>query len=212
MSDGSKMTRALAKKLGSFEALGRLLGVSGRAAKHYADGIRVPRPAVRSALEGLGVPASSWPVSNRPGGLARSTKAEAAPARSKDAEPLEQTNGAPVSGRAEETPAPSAPEEDGLDARELVRKILAEARGLLRQARADRQASYRDKASLLNAATAAVRLLARVSGALEITEAQIVRSLPFREVLARVEDALTPFPEAARSVGEALRPRGREGG
>jgi hypothetical protein len=58
--------------------------------------------------------------------------------------------------------------------------------------------------SLANAITSAARLLARLSGQLEITEAQIVRSAPWRKLKGLLDQALAPYPEAARSVVRAI--------
>jgi len=50
----------------------------------------------------------------------------------------------------------------------------------------------------------ATALLARLDGSLEIAESQIVRSKPWRDLLALIKRTLRPYPEAARAFKMAL--------
>ncbi len=59
-------------------------------------------------------------------------------------------------------------------------------------------------ATLYGQYTNAMRHHAKVSGALDITEAQIVRSAPFVKVRAVIERALEKHPAAYKAVAEAI--------
>jgi hypothetical protein len=71
-------------------------------------------------------------------------------------------------------------------------------------------ASARECASVASSLTSATRLLARLSGALDITKSQIERSPHWAGMMATIADALAPYPDAAAAVAKAL--RASEGG
>lgn len=57
--------------------------------------------------------------------------------------------------------------------------------------------------SIANAITSSSRLLARLSGQLEVTQAQVLRSAAWARLQRTILDALDPFPEALRAVADA---------
>jgi hypothetical protein len=65
-------------------------------------------------------------------------------------------------------------------------------------------ASHREAGRISQAIAAQSRILARASGQFEITQAQIVRSPHFRELLGVIERALEPYPDAVRAVAKAF--------
>jgi hypothetical protein len=62
----------------------------------------------------------------------------------------------------------------------------------------------KELAHLAGQCTNATRLLARLSGSLEVTEAQVVRSLPFSRIIGVMREALRPYPKALEAVVGAL--------
>lgn len=174
----AKVTETLARRLGGFAQLGRRLGVTGRAVQNYAEGKRVPRPAVAAKIVALA----------REGG-------KDAPAR---------PSGPPASSDARKARslrprvAATAP---SLEQQEALVRDLDE---LLVAALADPTAGYRDRASVANAKDRALRTLSDMRGEGQVTEATILRSKAFGRIYAVVLDALKPHPSAAMAVAQAL--------
>jgi hypothetical protein len=69
----------------------------------------------------------------------------------------------------------------------------------------DAEATPRDRAAVATSLTSATRLLARLSGQLEITEAAIVRSHPWRRLMDLLDAVHAVHPEAAKAWAAALR-------
>ncbi len=65
--------------------------------------------------------------------------------------------------------------------------------------------SEKEIATLYGQYTNALRHHAKVSGALDITEAAIVRSAPFVKIRAVIDRALAAHPEAYKAVAEAIK-------
>lgn len=66
------------------------------------------------------------------------------------------------------------------------------------------QVSEREIAALYGQYTNALRHLARLSGSLDITESQVVRSAPFTRVMTVLLDTLRPWPEACKALAGAM--------
>ena len=187
MGEAVKLTRALAKKLGGFEELGRRLGVTGRAAEHYAKGDRMPRPQVRAKLAALGVPESAWGVA-----------ATGTPTRTTRRAPAPVTADGATSARIAARVAATAP------TREQQEALVVDLDAMLVDALADDKASYRDRASVAAAKNAALRTLASMRGETQVTEVQVLRSPAGQRVLGVLFDALRAHPEACAAAAEKL--------
>ena len=63
-----------------------------------------------------------------------------------------------------------------------------------------------EKAKVMASTAGTITLLGKLTGeSREISEARIIRLPAFRRVVDRMKEALRPWPEAARAVGEALK-------
>lgn len=102
-------------------------------------------------------------------------------------------------------PAAAPPLEPTDDARQIAIDTLTALRNRLATCPPS------DVHKVATAITAATRLLARLSGQLEITEAQLLRSAPWAKAMALLERTLERFPDAARAVAEAFEAFGGDG-
>jgi hypothetical protein len=106
--------------------------------------------------------------------------------------------------------APSAPTgngefaDDTRDPKVLVLEVLDGLRAQLRATSTDGTVTPRERASLANACTSALRLYSRLSGELEITEVSILRSAAWARLRRIVLGALDAHPEAAKAVALAV--------
>jgi hypothetical protein len=159
--------------------MARALNLTEGAVRAHAGGLSLPRTAARRRYrERYDVPEESWD-------LPQDT-------------PESSTTSPKPAGRAASTP--EGPE----DARAAVIDLLRVTRAQLEAALADEEVPYRERAQLITSATGLCRLLARLSGQLEITEAQIVRSAPFKRLLDKLDAVLEKHPAAARDWHAAL--------
>ena len=115
----------------------------------------------------------------------------------------------PIAHGPEPTPAtPRRPKADkadgGTDARAVCVNTIARLQQELDALNEDDQASPRDRAAIATSLTGAARLLARMDGDFEITEAQILRAPAFRRVLDVAVKAIEPYPEVALAMCLAL--------
>jgi hypothetical protein len=185
------------RELVRVHGVGRLesrLGVAEGTVRGWLDG-RAPQKRMRArAAEVLGIPADAWTV---PAGAVPKPPPPRAGTGAAPAAPAVPAAKAPA-------PAPGEPlAEADLDPR-------ANAVATLRALRRHLEEAERDEvAALANAITSSSRLLARLTGQLEISESQIVRSVPWRKAKALLEEALAPYPEAARAVAAAFEEFGR---
>jgi hypothetical protein len=95
---------------------------------------------------------------------------------------------------AEASPTPRGvrtPKEVALDTLEALQRALDKAPAA-------------DVPRIANAMTAAAKLLAKLSGDIELTEAQVIRSGAFRRVQGRMHAVLTRFPDCAKAMAEAF--------
>lgn len=98
-------------------------------------------------------------------------------------------------------PAPTEGTEDK-DALAVCRATVARLERELDRLAGDVEASARERATVATALTAATRLLARLSGQLEVTHAAIIRSAAWRRILKNFEDVFARHPEAAKALQE----------
>jgi recombinational DNA repair protein RecT len=91
-----------------------------------------------------------------------------------------------------------------IDAREEVIDLLRVARKQLEDAQADGEVPYRERAQLITSCTGLCRLLARLSGQLEVTETAIVRSAHWARAMRLVREVLAKHPAAAADLDAAL--------
>jgi recombinational DNA repair protein RecT len=91
-----------------------------------------------------------------------------------------------------------------VDAREAVVDLLRVARAQLEAAQADAEVPYRERAQLITSCTGLCRLLARLSGQLEVTEVAIVRSAAWARAMRVVREVLEKHPAAAAELDAAL--------
>src|SRR5580658_2945429 len=140
-TEGHGAVEALRRRLGGAH-LARVLGVSEALVRALGAAQRMPGPEVRRKLIALGVPLASWQA---PATQEASTATEVSPGASS------------VQG---DTPV------DPSDAKREVVHLLRIAKEQLEGARSDAVVTYREKASIIVAATGLCRLLARLSGQL----------------------------------------------
>jgi transcriptional regulator with XRE-family HTH domain len=95
-------------------------------------------------------------------------------------------------------PPAAAPVEPTDDARQIAIDTLTALRGRLATCPPS------DIHKVATAITAATRLLARLSGQLEVSEAQLLRSAAWAKAYTLLERTLERFPDAARAVAEAF--------
>lgn len=86
----------------------------------------------------------------------------------------------------------------------LAGELLNAARQLAGKAN-DPALDVREQAGVLRALTPTIQALSKLSGSmLELSEAQVVKSPAFASVLERMVAALEPYPEAMRTLIDAL--------
>lgn len=181
MTQGAVLVAALAKRLGA-SAMGRKLEITEAAVRTHASGQTLPRAGVRARYHtAYDVPVAAWET---PAGATIPPPA------------------APPSPPAR--PAAPPPPAGELDARTAVVELLHVARAQLEAAQADTDVPYRERAQLITSATGLCRLLARLSGQLEVSEVAIVRSQPWARAMALVREVLQRHPAAAAELDEAL--------
>lgn len=218
ISAGSVATAGLAKRHG-FAELARRLGVSEATVRGWAKARRSPGPAMRATLNAaFAVELGAWDeepsARSRATGTTHADATRHAAARSKGS-PGSGTSRRP--GRAWGTSAaglavnaPSAPTgngefaDDTRDPKVLVLEVLDGLRAQLRATSTDGTVTPRERASLANACTSALRLYSRLSGELEITEVSILRSAAWARLRRIVLGALDAHPEAAKAVALAV--------
>jgi hypothetical protein len=90
------------------------------------------------------------------------------------------------------------------DALSVVTTTVSTLRAELERLRTDQSASARERASVATSLTTATRLLARLSGSLELTEKMIIRAPATARVIKAIIEALRPFPGATEACAQAL--------
>jgi hypothetical protein len=109
-------------------------------------------------------------------------------------------------GGATSTKQETEPNQDSKasqDPKTVATQTVATLQKAMADLNADPMSPVKEKAQLATALTSATKLLAVLSGSLEITESALVKSAPYARWKKLVTEALRPFPEAARAVLEA---------
>jgi hypothetical protein len=180
----------LAERLGA-SVVARVVGLTEGAVRSHAAGSAVPRGGARKRYcEVYDIPIEGWET---PAGLAVTPPPQA------PREPPSALETAKVAVAAPSA-APGAP----VDARDEVLYLLRVARRQLEAAEADPEVSYPARSQLITSATGLCRLLARLSGQLEVTETAIVRSAPWARAMKIVREVLGRHPVAAAELDAAL--------
>ena len=110
----------------------------------------------------------------------------------------------PPSEDEEETEEDAAAQVSVEEAQTMLRTYRAMAKRL--EARLNVAVIPKDVAMLSGTLLRVNQSIARLTGEGEITEAMVIRSAAFGRIMAVWEEALRPFPEAAKAVAEALAP------
>jgi transcriptional regulator with XRE-family HTH domain len=198
LTAGAEAFALLARRFGAAEVARQLKRTPG-AVSNWAAGRRAPTAAVRRAIaKRYAVDPSLWDTPRPPNAAATLRQpAPAVPSR----KPVD-----PRKARRAATHAPAQPEEAGGEeaaesvARDTVRRLRRE----LDRLDSDPEATSRERASVSTALTSATRLLARLSGALELSPSQILRSQAWRTIVVALVDALRPIPGACDAAAKCL--------
>lgn len=177
----------LRKSGAALEGIAKVCGVSTTAAGYWRAGSRKPRLEVRERLaEAYGVPVEAWDEPD---------PVEAA------APPVPPSSPAPA-------PAPvAAPELEPVPAGVQAKAEWLERRvhELMARVGSDMMALPIEQGRVLASCAQTLHLLAKVTGALDLSPARIIRSAPWREVEAALASGLAKHPAAAADVAAALR-------
>jgi hypothetical protein len=158
-----------------------------------ASGARVPSRHLRKALlEIYAVAPADFDASGPPPARAPTSRASAS-----------RPDASAVPNRGAVPAAPGAL--DTTDAKAVTEALVARLTKELDRLDSDPEATPRERASVSSSLTSATRLLARLSGALDVTPSQIMRSPHWRPLLAAMVAALAPFEGAAAALAKALR-------
>lgn len=192
MSDDLALVRAAVKRHGSSK-VARQVGVSEGTVRHWMQGSSEPRPKAREAIRAaFGVTSAQSPPETAPNGHRSSVSPSGIvpkPAQKSESGPIAPT-AAVEKGEAIDVDAANPIE----TAVHVLEKLLA----ALQKARGARLAS------IANSITRATKLLAELTGHIEVTESQILRSAAWARLRTAVWGALEDFPEAMRAVNDAL--------
>lgn len=190
--EGQRLIRAIVRQRGAAE-VARKVKKSTQCVNHWTTGRRKPDAAARLLLQKHYDidPIDPWEAkapSSAPSGAPTTTIVLSA-------ETLKEIDS-------------KARLEKGTAARDLAHEQLIALRGRMMRQEAI-GASPRELAVLENSYTAAVRLYARLSGELEITESAIMRSTAWMKAMRILGEVLEKYPAAAKAVAEAFEEYGR---
>ena len=181
---GSVLAAGLAARLGP-SVVARKVGLTEGAVRSHATGAATPRTGARKRYrESFDIPIESWDLSATTPPAAQAPRGRAG-ATSPGPEALDATS-SPV------------------DARQEVIELLRVARAQLEAAGADPDVPYSARSQLITSATGLCRLLARLSGQLEVTEVAIVRSAPWARLMRLVREVLAKHPAASADLFAAF--------
>jgi hypothetical protein len=196
----------------TFVAVGAKIGASEAAVRHYVTGRRTPAPPVRVRIaETYAIPESCWTPSagSSTNGTPAPTSSQVAPAPpSAPVGASTATVVAPAGAQARDGANASPPTAGAESAETVARDTVRRLRLELDRLDADPEATSRERASVSTALTSATRLLARLSGGLEITMSQILRSPHWQTILATLVSALRGNVEALEAVDRAFKALG----
>jgi hypothetical protein len=174
--------------------MGRRLECSEASVRAIASGLRVPSRHLRKALQDV--------YSIAPGDFdwKGAARAHAEPGKLRTSKPK-----APAVPSLGPTLEASTATLDTTDAKAVTESLVARLTKELDRMDSDPAATPRERASVSSSLTSATRLLARLSGALDVTPSQIMRSPHWRPIVAALVSAVAPFEGASAAVAKALR-------
>lgn len=179
---GAVKLAALGKKH-SFAEIARRIGKTEATVRHHSTGRRAPDEPVRHAYASeYGLEAELWTrtaVSSTPKVAAKKTA---------------------------RTPAPKskAAAARNLTALEETRANIGKIDAAIKAAEFDEATSPGQLAQLFNSKTNATRMLAQLTGALDVSDAVLVASPAWQRIAGEIVEALKPHPDAAEAVIEVL--------
>lgn len=187
--------------------VGRALKRTSAAVSNWAAARRSPKREVREAIaSAYGVPAEDW---DKP---APSVVPASAPQEAPQPAPVPTPAVAkgeampPSPSNAQETP------EEAPEAASVVAEQLADLRREQRRLATDPKATTRERVQNNAALTAVTKLHAKLSGSLELTPSQVLRSPVWRSLQTVLVEALRPWPDAMAAAAKALRAFDAKGG
>jgi transcriptional regulator with XRE-family HTH domain len=103
-------------------------------------------------------------------------------------------------------PAATSAGDAPMSVHEEATRVMAQLRRLQDEVEHDEDTYPEKKAKMFASIATSLNVLGRLTGhSLDISETRIVRTPQFGRVMARIEEALNPWPEAMRAVAEALK-------
>lgn len=186
-TSGSLALKSLSRTV-TFHRLAQTIGCTRHTLQECANGSERPSVAVQKRLEEeFSIPTTEWDK----------LATETAPAATSEVRPL---SGPITSGASE--PTPFAPATDAsesivdtyrqMDRSLAAREVLAQKTG----------APLRDLTSITQARMKVIAQIGKLTGELEITEAQVLRAPAFRAILDILKDMALKYPDAGRYIAE----------
>ncbi len=195
---GSKAFAYVVRRHGGPTVAGAL-GRSSGAIRNIAAGRRLPGGALVAAIAtAYGIPEADWERPPEEGPRSGQGAPEAV---------------GPPGAAAEAMPPPEAPSQPEATASEASDPKALAMKTIERLGRDldDPDGTPKERATIATAMTSATRLLAKVSGSIELTPSQVLRSPTWRQLQGVVIDALRPYPQALEAISKALRHFDKQG-
>lgn len=170
----------------SIRVVAKDLGVKEAALGHWCTGYARPTAALRRAIEKrFGIARALW---------------EVAPKVEHSVVVAGQKGGEPITPKLSLDPEAV---DDG-DPRAVAAANVRRLRRYLDALETDKNATMKERASISTSLNSATAMLARLSGAIEITPSQIFRSPAWARVKAKFVEAGRPWPDCLEAQGQAL--------
>lgn len=183
---------ALAKAGHSGEQIARVTGAKYSTVNNWLMGHRKPGRAMRlKLLDQFAIPEDDWdkPIDYQPPGLMATLASTPIPPRHASAPPV----------AVELVPT-------GADVRGELYNLLEQVKTFRHSVQSDPVLTLSEKAKVLGSCGATLGLLYRMTGgAADIPESKILKLPSWQRVERAIVEALEPWPEALRAVGEALK-------
>lgn len=200
ISAGSQAFAVVVRRVGG-PAVAARLKVTRGAVNHWSTGRKSPTAAVRRAIaKHWGVDVEQW---DQAAAAAGSPPAPAAPeAAVAPRAPRSRASTRPAAAPPALAAAGGVDEADPVAVcRDTIRRLRLE----LQRLEGDKLSTAKERTQLSSALTQATRLLARLTGSLEISQSQILRSPHWRKLLEGLGAALRPVPGACAAAAEYFR-------
>lgn len=198
ISAGSQAFAAVVRRVGGPD-VARRLGVTRGAVHHWSSARKKPTPAVRKAI------AKHWGVEIALWDTAAVAEAPTAPELDKTSEKVTRSAETSTGSRKRDRKGSKAAHVDEGDPVAVCRDTIRRLRQELERLQGDKVATSKERTQISSALTQATRLLAKLTGSLEVSQSQILRSPHWRKLIETMVEAVRPFPGACAAVGEALR-------